>query len=40
VRLFRYWSGDGQPEKRTFLRTASIVMIAFTIGVFVIFLCF
>ncbi len=40
VRVFGYWTGDAPPEKRAILRTASIVMIAFTIGVFVIFLCF
>lgn len=40
MRLFGYWTGDAPPEKRAFLRIASIVMIAYTIGVFVIFLCF
>ena len=39
MRLFGYWSSDAPPEKRAFLRAASIVMIAFIIGVFVIFLC-
>jgi hypothetical protein len=40
MRLFGYWSGDAAPEKQAFLRTASIVIIAYTTGVFVIFLCF
>ena len=29
MRLFGYWSSDAPPEKRAFLRAASIVMIAF-----------
>jgi hypothetical protein len=40
LRVFGYWSADAPPEKRAFLRTASMVMIAYVIGVFVIFLCF
>jgi hypothetical protein len=39
VRVFGYWRGDAPPEKRAFLRSASIVMIAYIIGVFIIFLC-
>ena len=40
VRLFRYWTGDAAPERQALLRRAAIVIIAYTIGVCVIFLCF
>jgi hypothetical protein len=40
VRLFGYWSGEAAPEKRALLRMASILMVAYIIGVFVILLCF
>ena len=40
MKPFGYWSGEATPEKRAFLRRASSVMIAYVIGVFVIFLCF
>jgi hypothetical protein len=36
----RQRSGEAAPEKRAFLRMASILMVAYIIGVFVIFLCF
>ena len=38
--LFRYLASNTPPGKRALLRTASAVIIAYTIGVFVIFLCF
>ena len=38
VRVFGYWTAP--PEKRAILRAASIVIIAYTFGVFVILLCF
>jgi hypothetical protein len=42
VRLFGYLclASDEPPEKKAVLRAAAAVIIAFTVGVFVIFLCF
>jgi hypothetical protein len=40
VKLARYLAKNTPPEKRAFLRAAAAVMIAYTLGLFVLFLCF
>ena len=40
VKLSRYLAKNTLPEKRAFLRSAAAVIIAYTLGVFVLFLCF
>jgi hypothetical protein len=40
MNLSRYLAKNTPPEKRAFLRAAAAVIIAYTLGVFVIFLLF
>jgi hypothetical protein len=40
MNLSRYLTRNAPPEKRAVLRAAAAVMIAYTLGVFVIFLLF
>jgi hypothetical protein len=40
VKMFSYWTSDPVRERRAFTRKAAWIFIAYSVAIFIIFLCF